>query len=314
MITKKNIEDNTKTLAILMISQRLSLINSIYRSVKLVLKGCLSDMIMRKALSIVLMIMMLPAVQSEIDEYTSHPGNIPNFHNFATPQLEPGESGFFSLDIQNRYIENLTGVQIVAEIYHRADIDESESLGSINSDKRPIISENCWKYKNEEEKCSDSPNSESASFSIENIEVNQTVRLKFDINTNEDTKEGTYFVRFSMNFQFNATERVLQSRGYWSMEEWTNATTNLSENYPGNINLDSLKVDGIIPDSSFGVKKPIPKWPLYILISLTVIFAGLSVIFYLEEEETYPELNKWLQKMRGKFNQFWLRFKYRKSS
>ena len=213
MITKKNIEDNTKTLAILMISQRLSLINSIYRSVKLVLKGCLSDMIMRKALGIVLMIMMLPAVQSEIDEYTSHPGNIPNFHNFATPQLEPGESGFFSLDIQNRYIENLTGVQIVAEIYHRADIDESESLGSINSDKRPIISENCWKYKNEEEKCSDSPNSESASFSIENIEVNQTVRLKFDINTNEDTKEGTYFVRFSMNFQFNATERVLQSRG-----------------------------------------------------------------------------------------------------
>ena len=260
------------------------------------------------------MIMMLPAVQSEIDEYTSHPGNIPNFHNFATPQLEPGESGFFSLDIQNRYIENLTGVQIVAEIYHRADIDESESLGSINSDKRPIISENCWKYKNEEEKCSDSPNSESASFSIENIEVNQTVRLKFDINTNEDTKEGTYFVRFSMNFQFNATERVLQSRGYWSMEEWTNATTNLSENYPGNINLDSLKVDGIIPDSSFGVKKPIPKWPLYILISLTVIFAGLSVIFYLEEEETYPELNKWLQKMRGKFNQFWLRFKNGKGS
>ena len=64
------------------------------------------------------MIMMLPAVQSEIDEYTSHPGNIPNFHNFATPQLEPGESGFFFLsDIQNRYIENLTGVQIVAEIY-----------------------------------------------------------------------------------------------------------------------------------------------------------------------------------------------------
>ena len=188
--------------------------------------------------------------------------------------------------------------------FTRADIDESESLGSINSDKRPIISENCWKYKNEEEKCSDSPNSESASFSIENIEVNQTVRLKFDINTNEDTKEGTYFVRFSMNFQFNATERVLQSRGYWSMEEWTNATTNLSENYPGNINLDSLKVDGIIPDSSFGVKKPIPKWPLYILISLTVIFAGLSVIFYLEEEETYPELNKWLQKMRANLINF----------
>ena len=60
-------------------------------------------MVMRKALGIVLMIMMLPAVQSEIDEYTSHPGNIPNFHNFATPQLEPGENGFFSLDIKNEH-------------------------------------------------------------------------------------------------------------------------------------------------------------------------------------------------------------------
>ena len=49
--------------------------------------------------------MMLPIAQSEIDDYTSHPGNIPNFHNFGTPQLEPGENGIFSLEIQNRYIE-----------------------------------------------------------------------------------------------------------------------------------------------------------------------------------------------------------------
>ena len=77
--------------------------------------------------------------------------------------------------------------------------------------------------------------------------------------------------------------------------------------------ISSLNVDGIIPDSSFGIKKPIPKWPLNVLITLTIVFAGLSVIFYLEEEETYPELNKWLQKVRGKFNQFWLRFKYGKS-
>ena len=48
--------------------------------------------------------MMLPIAQSEIDDYTSHPGNIPNFHNFNTPQLEPGEGGIFSLEIQNRYL------------------------------------------------------------------------------------------------------------------------------------------------------------------------------------------------------------------
>lgn len=280
----------------------------------LVLKGALSDISMRKVLGIIIIIMMLPIAKSEIDDYTSHPGNIPNFHNFETPQLEPGENSFFSFEIQNRYVENITNVSINAEIYHRADIDESESLEKINSGKRPIIGENCWNYKENDENCSDSLSSDKAGFNIEMIAVNQTIQLKFDINTNDDTIEGTYFVRFSMNYQLNETDRILQSRGFWDMEQWTNATTNLTDEYPGNINLDSLNVDGIIPDSSFGIKKPIPKWPLYILITLTVVFAGLSVVFYLEEEETYPELNKWLQKMRGKFNQFWLRFKYRKSS
>ena len=280
----------------------------------LVLKGVLSDISMRKVLGIIIIIMMLPIAKSEIDDYTSHPGNIPNFHNFETPQLEPGENSFFSFEIQNRYVENITNVSINAEIYHRADIDESESLEKINSGKRPIIEKNCWNYKENDENCSDSLSPDKAGFNIEMIAVNQTIQLKFDINTNDDTIEGTYFVRFSMNYQLNETDRILQSRGFWDMEQWTNATTNLTDDYPGNINLDSLNVDGIIPDSSFGIKKPIPKWPLYILITLTVVFAGLSVVFYLEEEETYPELNKWLQKMRGKFNQFWLRFKYRKSS
>ena len=254
--------------------------------------------------------MMLPIAQSEIDEYTSHPGNIPNFHNFETPQLEPGQNGEFSLEIQNRYITNITNVIIDAEIYHRADIEESQALDEINSAKRPTITQNCWNYIGEEESC-DSSSPTIANFNIESILVNQTIQLKFNINTEESTEEGTYFVRFSMNYELNETKRILQSRGFWNMDQWTNATTNLTENYPGNINLDSLNVDGIIPDSSFGVKKPIPKWPLYVLITLTIVFAGLSVIFYLEEEETYPELNKWLQKIRGKFNQFWLSFKYR---
>ena len=84
---------------------------------KLVLKGALSDVLMRKVLGIIIIIMMLPIAQSEIDEYTSHPGNIPNFHNFETPQLEPGENSLFSFEIQNRYVENITNVIILSLIH-----------------------------------------------------------------------------------------------------------------------------------------------------------------------------------------------------
>jgi len=254
-----------------------------------------------------------PMGGSETDDYVSHPGNIPDFHKFGTPQLEPGQEGDFSLNVHNRYGYSLNNVVIVAEIYHRADIDESESLDQVPSNERPFVRETCWNQ-DEENNCVAAADARKATFNIGTIASNETILLEFEIISKEDTKEGTYFVRFSMNFDYNSTSRVMQSRGHWSMEQWEDATTNVTNGSPGNINLDALGVDGIIPDSSFGIKKPIPQWPLYLLITLTIVFAGLSVIFYLEEEGTYPGLNKWLQKQRGKLNQLRLSFKYRKGS
>ena len=274
---------------------------------------------MKRLLGLIIaaVILSLPFAQSEIDMYISNPGNIPDFHNFNTPQLEPGQNGHFSLDVLNRYNESLEEVTIIAEIYHRADIDESENLDTIPSSERPYIQNTIWRSDIiEEENSLKTTDFKKATFEIGGIQSNETINLEFEIITNEDTKEGTYFVRFEMDFMHNGTERQMQSRGHWSMDEWEDATnkSNVPSGSPGNINLTILDVDGIIPHSSFGVKKPIPKWPLYGLISLTILFAGLSVVFYLEEEGNYPELNKWLQKQRGKLNEFRLRFKYRKSS
>ena len=269
--------------------------------------------IMKRLWGFLLIVVLIsqPMGGSETDDYVSHPGNIPDFHNFRTPQLEPGQEGDFSLDVHNRYDYSLDNVVIVAEIYHRADIDESESLNQISSNERPFVRETCWNQ-DEVENCIETADARKATFNIGTIGTNETILLEFEIVSKENTKEGTYFVRFSINFDYNSTSRVMQSRGHWSMEQWEDATTNITDGSPGNINLVALGVDGIIPDSSFGVKKPIPQWPLYVLITLTIGFAGLSVIFYLEEEGTYPELNKWLQKQRGKLNQLRLRLKYRK--
>jgi hypothetical protein len=272
---------------------------------------------MRHLLGLIVMIALLsqPLVKSEIDSYVSHPGNIPDFHNFSTPQLEPGEKGNFALDIHNRYAYSLQNVVVNAEIYHRADIDEAEELSNIPTNERPYITEKCWNLgSSENETCGNSTDTDLVTFNLGTMESNSTISLNFKIVSDDNTKEGTYFVRFTMNFDYNDTSRVMKSRGHWSMEQWEEATTNVTEGSPGNINLEVLEVDGIIPDSSFGVKKPIPKWPLYLLITLTIIFASLSVIFYLEEEGNYPELNKWLQKQRGKLNELRLRLKYRKSS
>ena len=46
--------------------------------------------------------------------------------------------GDFSLNVHNRYGYSLNNMVIVAEIYHRADIDESESLDQVPSNERPF--------------------------------------------------------------------------------------------------------------------------------------------------------------------------------
>ena len=118
---------------------------------------------------------------------------------------------------------------------------------------------------------------------------------------------------FAVEFEHNETKRDMLSRGFWTQEEWNHAIID-AEEYPGNINLTSLGVSGIIPDSSFSVRSPMPQWPLYTIITLTVVFASLSILFYIEEQGEHPKLNKWLQQKRGKLNHLWLYFKNSKGN
>jgi len=275
-----------------------------------------------------LALLLVPSGGADWDPYVSHPGNIPDFHNFTTPQLAPGGSGPFTLEISNRYAEPLENVVVGMEIYMRADIEGSESIDAVANDARPRVEEGCWtRLPDGEPECDAAPGAQRATFSPGTLAPGESVRFSTDIHSTEErswlrctllgsrcdtgTAEGTYFVRFTLAFDHNVTTYSMLSRGHWSMAEWEAATTDVPDGSPGNINLTALGVDGVIPDSSFGVKEPIPQWPLYVLIGLTVMFAGLAVVFYLEEEGTYPGLNKWLQQQRGKLNQLRLRLKHR---
>ncbi len=288
-----------------------------------------TQMVFRSVVALLaLTLLLVPPSGADWDPYVSHPGYIPDFHNFTTPQLVPGESSPLTLEVTNRYAEPLENVVVSMEIYMRADIESSEIIDAVAADARPRITEGCWiRLSNGEGECDAAPAGQRATFSPGTLTTGETVRFSTDIQSTEErswlrctllgsrcdtgTTEGTYFVRFMLDFDHNGTTRSMLSRGHWSMAEWETATTDVPDGAPGNINLTVLGVDGVIPDSSFAVKVPIPKWPLYVMIGLTVMFAGLTVVFYLEEEGTYPKLNKWLQQQRGKLNQLRLRLKHR---
>lgn len=247
------------------------------------------------SMMLVTLIFQTGNAQDTESSYVSHPGNIPEFKNYTTPQLKPGRDGMFNFSIKNRYDKDIENVKLQIEIYRYATIDTSKEIEKIRTPP------NIRKTGNQ-----------NISFEFNKIGINETRLIEFVIQTNSNTNEGTYFVRCNINFKYNSTEYKMLSRGYFSNELWDQATENATKGDPGNINLTYLECDGIIPDSSFGVKNPFPRWPLYLFIFLSIFFAVLAIVFYIEDTQSSPWLNKRIQRMRGKFNQFRRLLKHRK--
>ncbi|MEE3208275.1 MAG: hypothetical protein VX239_05020, partial [Candidatus Thermoplasmatota archaeon] len=174
-----------------------------------------TQMVFRPVVALLtLALLLVPPSEADLDPYVSHPGYIPDFHNFTTPQMAPGESGQFTLEVTNRYAEPLENVTISMNIYMRADIEGTEVIDAVAADARPRITEGCWmRLPNGEEECNAAPAGQRVTFSPGTLGVGDAVRFSTDIQSTEErswlrctllgsrcdtgTAEGTYFVRFT---------------------------------------------------------------------------------------------------------------------
>lgn len=240
---------------------------------------------------LIILVLIVPAAQATKEDdwqYIAHPGNIPLFANFTTPQMIPGHTGKLNFTLTNRYDKPITDVNLTLEIYRYANIHESKNLSETEKPPYFVITHSqktfkVWNQINPKEKKTDAV---------------------FYIRSREDTEQGTYFVRMMLTFAYNGSQFIMKSRGYFTKAQWDDATTNTTENDPGNINITKLGVDGIIPDTTFGVKKPWPLWPMYALGALTVLFAVLAILDYMYEENTNPEFTHWVHKQQRRLGEY----------
>jgi hypothetical protein len=245
-------------------------------------------------LGMILLIFLCPFSEAA-DEYISHPSNIPLFDNITTPEIEPGERGTFRLTIENRYKETMENVSLTVGIYAWAtsydykEIDDVDHPPKINGEGIENI------------------------LDLGMIENNTLAYVNFSIKSSSDTTQGTYFVRFQLNFDYNNSAYIMKSRGFFTDEEWENATSQGEEDDPGKVDIEVLGVDGIIPDSSFKVWEPIPLWPLYVCIIPLIVMLGIfAVLFYAQEEyNMFPWLDQGFKYWSGKLHQSWRLFKHR---
>lgn len=222
-----------------------------------------------------------------------------------TPQLAPGESGPFRFVFNSTYTEPIENVRLNASIYQYATIEQSIPVDDNWPYAFPRIAgtggrEWIW----------------SQSF----LPANTAIPLNFTVETVASSRDmphgsifsqASYFVRFWIEFDGNVSGTMQRfrfaSRGFFSTEVWQAAEVPRTDPCDppwcrGFVNLTILGVDGIVPDSAFSVKEPIPTWPFYLLIALSVFFLVLAFLFWVEENpESYPRIGAWWARTKGRF-------------
>lgn len=241
----------------------------------------------------------------------SNPG-APSYANkimsdFVTPVIRPGEVALVSFNISNPYEApegTMVNTTLVVGVYWYATAETDEPVDD-EFPNPPSINEN----------------GTSEIVVLGRLDVNSTKRVNLSIDTTKRTPHGsyfsqsTYFLRFRMTFNFegNSTIVVLQSRGCFTEEQWARLVSFDTEQPLVNTTyLRSLGIDGLIPDSSFGIKIPIPRWPLGLLIAGCVgLCFGALYFFVMDNPGKYPRLEKRFYYLRGKLGESWRQLKHR---
>ncbi len=106
--------------------------------------------------------------------------------------------------------------------------------------------------------------------------------------------EGTYVVRFRLEFDLGPLHMVMVSPGFFSPATWANATAKPSraEQYATlGAALGLPTIGGILPDTAFGVKIPLPLWPFYATAVAAGLLGFLALVAYsVERPGSIPPL------------------------
>ena len=221
------------------------------------------------------------------------------FSNFVTPTVAPGGTVNFAFNLTNPYAENMSNVILTVGVYEYATQDEARLINA--SFKNPPLINGTSVEKN------------IVIPLLSGDPGKNSKRFELSITTTKDTPHGsyfsqsTYFVRFKLVFQFEGdnTEYLLQSKGFFTADQWSKMVSFKAGQEIVDISfMNGLGVDGIIPDSSFGIKVPIPRWPLAVLVVACVLVTLVALYYFvLDNPGKYPRLEKRAYYLRGKLSQ-----------
>ena len=230
-----------------------------------------------------------------MDGYVSNPANMVET-TFSTPQLEPGDSGTLEFTMMNRYVNTLENITVEFEVYRAANEDSSKDVTRV---KYPPTLTGIGHT-------GIGDGTVKVAYSPADLQPRENVSIKIKVDTKDDTFQATYLVRTQLTFDYTngtgpRTTYNFKSRGHFTDAEWKTAEDGTSFLYT-NLDIGSLNVSGIFPDTTFGVRNNFPQWPKWLIfLPGAVIFAGLGAFFLaVENYGMFPGVKKWMDSLGKK--------------
>ena len=270
-------------------------------------------MLKRPIMAIIVFVMLLApslslageSTAQTVEDYVCDPSNTNFlFLNISGDTIIPGESGSLFFRLNNPYNRSMENVQLTAEIYAWANLEhEYREIDGSFTDPPGIEQGNGRIYED----------------TLDSIPPGMNVTYSLTMNTRENTVDGTYYVRFTIEFDYsnsstNSTSHfIMRSMSYYTKEQWEYARRNATESdlpyYRHGVNITYLSqfypVDAIILFTSFSVHRGVPKWPLAVFSGFAIFFAALAYMYYMNDNYgKYPWLDEKTKQMAGKYQKF----------
>jgi len=232
------------------------------------------------------------------------------FVDYDGCQMAPGESCDFMIRLLNPYNATMEATNLSVEIYQYATVEGTRPVDASWTDPYPAL--NATGARRVDIELGDLPS---------NTSWNVTFRIltSWTMPHGSALSQGSYFLRFWMEFDHTNTTNVTSSYRFASWSHFSRAQLldATAEARPGeaggcprpwcygDVNLSRLGgIDGLLPDSAFGVHEPFPAWPYYVLLGGTGFFLVLAVFLYAEENpKALPRVARSWAILRGWWRQ-----------
>ena len=221
------------------------------------------------------------------------------YGTFETPDIEPGQQGIIAFNLTNPYNKTMADITLNVSIYEYAEQEVSRVVDS------------SWSYDFPKFESAAAPGREKT-FLFASLASNSSTRVSLTVLTSEDMphgglfSQGAYLIRFWLEFRLDGIPVWMASPGYWSKQQLIHATADQNLCNPtdcvGDVNLTRLGgVDGILPDTAFGVKSSVPMWPFYAAGTGAIFFLLLAFLYYAEENPSkLPRTARAFASFKGK--------------